>query len=90
MIWQEGDILAIGDTFAPYSFEDWRQCGNFIIDKCYGTKRALTLVEKDEEHLDLRCPLTGEYLTVLAGPDDLEEIHEMLISQNLYRREKRS
>lgn len=86
----EGNLLVIGDTFLPYDFLNWRECCNFLIDKCYGLKRAMTLVIKDNEHLELRCPLTGEYLTVLASPEDLENIHRTFILQNLYRPDKRS
>lgn len=85
----EGNLLVIGDSFSPYDFLTWRECCNFLIDKCYGMKKAMTLVQKDKEHLELRCPLTGEYLTVLASTDDLEHIHRTFILQNLYRQHKR-
>lgn len=86
----EGNLLVIGDTFLPYDFLTWRECCNFLIDKCYGVTRGMTLVEKDKGHLELRCPLTGEYLTVLACEEDLERIHTTFILQNLYRRDKHS
>lgn len=82
---QEGELLVIGDTFLPYDFNNWRECMNFLIDKCYGIKRAMTLITRDKEHLELRCPLTGEYLTVLASTENLERIHTQFIIQNLYR-----
>ena len=86
----EGNLLVIGDTFAPYNFRHWRECCNFLIDKCYGMTRAMTLIQKDKEHLEMRCPLTGEHLTVLGAPEDLERIHRTFILQNLYRPYKRS
>lgn len=82
---QAGELLVIGDTFLPYDFMNWRECCNYLIDKCYGMKRAMTLIKKDKEHLELRCPLTGEYLTVLASEENLENIHRVFILQNLYR-----
>lgn len=85
----EGNLLVIGDTFLPYDFLSWRECCNFLIDKCYGMTRAMTLVAKDKEHLEMRCPLTGEYLTVLGAQEDLERIHRTFILQNLYRPYKR-
>lgn len=85
----EGTLLVIGDTYAPYDFLNWRECCNYLIDKCYGMKRAMTLIIKDKEHLEMRCPLTGEYLTVLGPPEDLECIHRTFILQNLYRQQKR-
>lgn len=85
----EGNLLVIGDSFLPYDFFNWRECCNFLIDKCYGMKRAMILIAKDKEHLEMRCPLTGEYLTVLASPEDLERINRTFILQNLYRPDKR-
>lgn len=86
----EGNLLVIGDTYLPYDFFTWKECCNYLIDKCYGMKKAMTLVLKDKEHLELRCPLTGEYLTVLASPEDIERIHRTFILQNLYRPNKHS
>lgn len=86
----EGNLLVIGDTFSPYDFMTWRECCNYLIDKCYGMKAAMILVTKDKEHLELRCPLTGEYLTVLASSENLERIHNTFILHNLYRRDKHS
>lgn len=86
----EGALLVIGDDFLPYDFRNWRECCNFLIDKCYGMKRAMILIKRDNEHLELRCPLTGEYLTVLGCSEDLECIHRTFILQNLYRHDKRS
>ena len=86
----EGNLLVIGDTFTPYDFTTWRECCNFLIDKCYGMTKAMTLIKKDKEHLEMRCPLTGEYLTVLGSTEDLESIHRTFILQNLYRPYRRS
>lgn len=85
---QQGNLLVIGDTYSPYDFLNWRECCNFLIDKCYGMKRAMTLVNKDKEHLEVRCPLTGEYLTVLASPENLEYIYTTLVLQNLFRHDR--
>lgn len=85
---QQGELLVIGDTYQPYDFLDWRTCCNFLIDKCYNMKRAMTLIRKDKEHLEMRCPLTGEYLTVLGSEENLENIHRTFILQNLYRSTK--
>ena len=86
----EGNILIIGDTYTPYDFNNWREACNYLYDKCYGITRAMTLIKKDKEHLEMRCPLTGEYLTVLGSPEDLEHIHRTFILQNLYRLYKHS
>lgn len=86
----DAELIVIGDTFLPYDFNNWRECCNFLIDKCYGMKRGMTLVNRDKEHLEMRCPLTGEYLTILSSPENLEKIHNQFIIQNLYRRDRHS
>lgn len=83
-----GNMLIITEDYTPYDFNNWRECTNFIIDKCYGVKRGLSLIEKDKEHLELRCPLTGEYMTVLGSAETIERVHTNLIVQNLYRPNK--
>lgn len=80
-----GNMLIITENYVPYDFNNWRECVNFIIDKCYGVKRGLTLIEKDKEHLEVRCPLTGEYMTILGSDETIERVHTQLILQNLYR-----
>jgi len=81
-------MLIITDDYTPYDFNNWRECVNFLIDKTYGVKRGLTLIKKDKEHLEVRCPLTGEYLTVLGSEETIEKVHIQLILQNLYRLSK--
>lgn len=85
-----GNILVITEDYLHYDFMTWQECANFLIDKCYGLKRAMTLVEKTKEHLVMRCPLTGEDIEVLGSSHDLECIHTNFILQNLYRHNKRS
>lgn len=86
----EGELLVVGDDYVPYDFRNWQECCNFLIDKCYGMRRAMILTERDKEHLEMRCPLTGEYLTVLGSTENLEHIHKTFILQNLYRPYRRS
>lgn len=84
----EGNILIIGDSFLPYDFRNWREAANYVIDRCCGVIRGLDLIEKNKEHLEVRCPLGGEYLDIVGSEEDLEMIHRTLILQNLYRHSK--
>lgn len=87
----EGKLLVIADHCdIPYDFHNWRECCNFLIEKCYNLKHAMTLVERDEEHIEMMCPYTAEDLVILGSKQDLEQINNMFILQGLYRRHKHS
>lgn len=48
-------------------------------------KKSLRLVEKDSEHLTIRCPLSGDYLEIVGEKDDLEWLDNELRKQGWYR-----
>ena len=73
------------DTYIPYEFKQREQCFKHIKDVSHGLKKAIKLVEKDDEHLKIRCPLSGDYLTVTGTENDLLWLHNELKKQNLYR-----
>lgn len=73
------------DTYIPYEFEDKQQCFKHIKDRCQGLTKALRKVEKDNEHLRVRCPLSGDYLDIIGTEEDLEWLDEMLTIHKLYR-----
>lgn len=39
----------------------------------------------DNEHLDLRCPLSGDYITVVGEQEDLDWLHAELTKRRWYR-----
>lgn len=87
----EGRIMvSVSECLLPYDFMDTDNCCKFIEDKCYDTVACLSFLKREKGHLDLRCPLTGEFLTVYASEEDLNYIDEFLIQHNLYRRGTRS
>jgi hypothetical protein len=43
------------------------------------------LTEKDNEHLQVRCPLSGEYLEILGTIEELEWLHRELRKGNWYK-----
>ena len=45
------------DTVVPYEFETKERCYRHVTLRCHGIKRSLRRIEKDKEHLCVRCPL---------------------------------
>lgn len=73
------------NTYIPYEFDTLEETIDYIIQMSHGLKSAIRLVEKNTEHLVIRCPVSGEYLDILSSEANLNELHELLISRNLYR-----
>lgn len=78
-------MTIITDTYIPYDFEDKQKCLKHVEQRCQGIKKALRRIEKDNEHLRIRCPLSGDYLDILGTEEELEWLDNMLRSLNLYR-----
>lgn len=73
------------DTYIPYEFSSRNECLRYIEDRCHRLKKSLRLVEKDNEHLTVRCPLSGDYLDVVGSEDDLKWLDEQLHKRQWYR-----
>ena len=74
------------DTFMAYDFENMHTCYKYIESRCANIKNSLRLVEKDNEHLRVRCPLSGDYLDVVGTTEELDWINNQLRIKNWYRR----
>ncbi len=72
-------------TFIPYEYDNKRDVLNYIVSRCHGLQKSLRLIEKDSEHLTIRCPLSGDYLDVLGTVEELEWLDKELRIQNWYR-----
>ena len=78
-------MTIVTDTFIPYEYENKRDVLNFIISRCQGLRRSLRLVEKDSEHLLVRCPLSGDYLGIVGTTQELNWVDAELRKQDWYR-----
>lgn len=73
-------------TYIPYEYDSVRQVVKHIEDCCHGIKNGLRLIEKDTEHLVVRCPVSGDYLGITATTsEELAKLHNELTRRNLYR-----
>lgn len=78
-------MTIITDTYIPYEFDDNNECLKHVESRCHGLKKSLRFVEKDNEHLTVRCPLSGDYLEIVGTTDDLNWLHKELIKRRWYR-----
>lgn len=78
-------MTIINDTYIPYEYDDKQECLKHIESRCHGLKKSLRFIEKDNEHLTVRCPLSGDYLDILGTPTELEWLHSELKRRNWYR-----
>lgn len=78
-------MTIITDTYIPYEFEDKHRCFKYVESRCHGIKKALRRIEKDNEHLRIRCPLSGDYLNIIGTEEELEWLDTTLKNHKLYR-----
>lgn len=73
------------DTFIPYEFRTKYETLEYLVGRCQGLKHSLRLVEKDKEHLTVRCPVSGDYLEVVGKYEELRWLDEQLSIRKWYR-----
>lgn len=73
------------DSYLPYEFATIEGCVNFIRQLSMGITHGLTRIEKDTEHLTIRCPVSGEYLDITSLTKTLNELDKELYKQHLYK-----
>lgn len=72
-------------TYIPYEFTNRHDCLHHVISRCHGLEKSLRFIEMDNEHLKVRCPLSGDYLDILGTAEELSWIHAELTKRNWYR-----
>lgn len=77
-------IICTG-TYIPYEFDNKRDCLQYIEERAHGIRKSLRLVEKDNEHLCLRCPLSGDYIDVVGTSEEILWIDRQLTVRSWYR-----
>lgn len=71
--------------YTPYEYVNRYETLKYVKSRAQSLKKSLRLVEKDSEHLTIRCPLSGDYLEIVGEKDDLEWLDNELRKQNWYR-----
>jgi hypothetical protein len=77
-------MTIFNDTFLPYEFNK-QDTLKYIEERCHGIKKSLRFIEIDNEHLVVRCPLSGDYLDITGDPVELQWLHNELLRKRWYR-----
>ena len=72
------------NVFLPYEFTSIRDTMTFIKQTSMGITHGITKIEKDTEHLSIRCPVSGEYLDITASTSTLNLLDRELERQHMY------
>lgn len=78
-------MTIINDTYIPYEYGDKLDCLKHVESRCHGLKKSLRFIERDNEHLTVRCPLSGDYLEITGTPEELLWLHNELRRRGWYR-----
>lgn len=73
------------DTFIPYEFSTKHETLQYVVTRAQGLKRSLKIIEKDTEHLTIRCPVSGDYIDVVGTEQELKWLEEQLTVRNWLR-----
>jgi len=71
-------------TFIPYEYNK-HDALKYVEERCHGIKKSLRFIEMDNEHLCLRCPLSADYLDIVANEEDIAWLHAELTKRKWYR-----
>lgn len=72
------------DATMPYELSK-EQSLNYVIERCYNTKHSLSFINKTTEHLEVRCPVAGDYLELVGTESEINWIHQKFKQLELYR-----
>lgn len=72
-------------TFLPYEYFNRMDVLQHVESRCHGIEKSLKLIEKDSEHLTVRCPLSGDYLEITGTEQELLWLDRELKKRELYR-----
>lgn len=78
-------MLIYTDTWVPYEYINKQDCLEHIISRTHNLKKSIRLIEKNNEHLIIRCPLSGDYLEVVGSEEELNWVDEQLTRRGWYR-----
>lgn len=85
MFFNETSIsIWLKDVYLPYEFATVKGAIEFIKQLSMGITHGITRIEKDTEHLSIRCPVSGEYLDITASTSTLNTLDRELHKQHLY------
>ncbi len=71
--------------YAPYQYVTRYETLRYVESRAQNLKHSIRLIQKDNEHLVLRCPLSGDYIDIIGEPSDIEWLNDKLNERKWYR-----
>lgn len=81
-------IIIFNNTQVPYEYQFKRDALSHILSRCQEIKHSIRVIEKDKEHLALRCPMAGDILDIVATEFELDWLDRELRVRGLYKPSK--
>ena len=72
------------ETYIPYEFKSKLDCYKYVINRALNIQKSLRFIEKDTEHLTVRCPVSADYLDIVGTQEEIEWLHTMLKNRHWY------
>ena len=73
-------------AFHPLEFENVADIAQYVEDMNVGIHKQVGLIERNTEHLLIRCSVSGDYLDITADTsEEIDRLHKRLMQRNLYR-----
>lgn len=73
------------ETYIPYEFNNKLDCYKYVVNRALNIQKSLRFIEKDTEHLTVRCPVSADYLDIIGEPEEIEWLHMMLKNRHWYK-----
>ena len=78
-------MIIFTEDYISYEYNSRYDCLRYIESRCKNIKKSLRFVEMDNEHLRVRCPLSGDYLEITGTVEELNWLHAELTKRKWYR-----
>lgn len=73
------------ETYIPYEFNNKMDCYKYVVNRALNIQKSLRFIEKDTEHLTVRCSVSADYLDIIGEPEEIEWLHMMLKNRHWYK-----
>lgn len=73
-------------AFHPLEFETTEHIAQYLEDLNVGITKSIRFIEKNTQHLTIRCCVSGEHLDITAdSQEEIDRLDNKLKQRNLYR-----
>ena len=83
--YERNNMTIFTGTFIPYVYQNKYDALEHVVSRCHGIKKSLRLIKIDNEHLEVRCPLSGDYLEITGSENEIIWMDKELRKREWYR-----